>query len=212
VVAAASVWADDADLLNAATQKAFDEVKASLEKAIAGKPEVAAVKRVGVGPLENDKNNATALLKSALTKTPFNVVLTNEAELTPLLDEFARQVRAKDIILKETAHKLRLQGVDAVLFGGIEKSTVETVKDNAQEGKRATVRILLNLASVAEQNPGSLIWSEQISGSAGDLHAVSFETRAQAFIHEYRIALIIVAVILGLLVLARLYRRAIRPR
>lgn len=208
LLVAAVGYADEADLLNAATINALDEAQASLEQA----PKVdAAIKRIGVATVEGDVSNVTDLVKSMLTKTEFDVVLTSDADWGPLLDEFARQVKRKDIILKETAHKLRVQGVDAVLFGAVEKSGVEQVKDKAGRGQRATVRVMLSLASLAEENPGSLLWSEQFSGTAEDITPFTLEEKVLVFAKESRLLLGVLVALLVAFIFVTIVRRLMRP-
>jgi len=208
VLGAGTGWADDEDLLHDATMNALEQVLSSLEQS----EKVAAVKRIGVVDIEGDTVNAVALAKTALTKTRFDVILTNDQDWGPLLTEFARQVKRGDIINPETAHSLRAQGVDAVLYGSIDKKGVEQVQEGALEGKRATVRMLLNLASLAEENPGSLLWSEVIKGTSDDLSQVSPETQVVSFLKNYRLFVSAGAVIVVLLVLWRMYRGMVTPR
>lgn len=190
------VGADDVDLVNAAGVKALDNAKASIARA----EKLKDVKRVGVASLEGDASNLTALVKSMLTKTNYDVVLTNDADWGPLLDEFARQVKREDLMLKETAHELRVQGVDAVLYGTVEKAGVEPMNEGLWRGQQATVRLMLNVASVSESNPGSLLWSEQVTGTASARRSVSPVVLAAA------------GGLVVLLLIAWLYRRAVTPR
>jgi len=190
------VGADDADLVNEAGVRALDSARASLAAAAKLKD----VKRVGVASLEGDTSNLTALVKSMLTKTNYDVVLTNDADWGPLLDEFARQVKREDLMLKETAHELRVQGVDAVLYGTVEKAGVEPLNEGFWRGQQATVRLMLNVASVSEANPGSLLWSEQVTGTADARRSVS------------PIVLAAIGGVVVLLLVAWLYRRAVTPR
>ncbi len=206
------VWgaaaADEADLLNAATLDALDAAKASLAQA----SKVEGVTRVGVATLENDPGNVTALVQSMLTKTAFDVVLTSDVDWGPLADEFVRQVKREDIILQETAHELRVQGVDALLFGTVEKADVEAIQESGQEGQRATVRLMLNLASLAEENPGSLLWSEQVEGAVEELTPLAPADRVAVFIVSHRFALIVLGAFLVFLLVVAAYRRAATPR
>jgi len=204
-------YGDGGDLVNAAARKAVDSVKGSLAQATNGKPALAAVKRIGVATIEDDTCNVTGLLKSMLTNTAFDVVLTTDNDWGPLLDEFARQVKREDLILKETAHSLRVQGVDAVLFGNVEKLGTEPVNREAEQGTRATLRVFLSLASVAEENPGSLLWSEQITGMAEDLHPLTWDERVRNFVATNQILVIAVGGLVVLVLLAWLYRRATTP-
>jgi len=196
LVTTPAAMADDADLLNEAGLAALESARESL----AGAEKMQDVKRIGVAVLEGDNSNLTALLKSMLTKTDYDVVLTSDADWGPLLDEFARQVKREDLMLKETAHELRVQGVDAVLYGTVDKAGVENVNEGFWRGQEATVRLMLNVASVSESNPGSLLWSEQISGTAEARRSVS------------PIVLVAAGGVVFLLLLAWLFRRAATPR
>jgi len=208
VLGAGAGWADEEDLLHDAAMNALEKVRVSLEQA----EKVSGVNRIGVVALEGDTVNASALAKTALTKTRFDVVLTNDKDWGPLLDEFARQVKRGDIINPETAHSLRVQGVDAVLYGSIEKTNVEQVREGGQEGMRATVRMLLNLASLAEENSGSLLWSEVITGTGDDLTEASPETQLVLFLKKYRLYLIAGGAVVVLLILWRMYKIMVTPR
>lgn len=203
------VFADDADLLNEATLEALETAQTSLEKA----PKVGTdINRIGVATFEGDPSNVTDLVKSMMTKTEFNVVLTNDVDWGPLLDEFARQVKRADLMIAETAHELRVQGVDAVLYGAVEKAAVEPVQEGGRQGRRATVRVLLNLASLSEENPGSLLWSEQVTGTAETLEPLPTDARVVTFFQRNRIIGIILIGVVVVVILGMLLRRATRPR
>ncbi len=196
------------DVLNDAIMNALASARESLEHSEG----LTSITRIGVARIEGEGQDVTALVRSVLTKTEFEVVLTDDADWAPLLDEFARQVKREDIILKETAHELRVQGVDAVMFGTVERADVGPLGEPGRPGERATVRLLLNVASVREENPGTLVWSEQISGTAESTGPVSFEGQAIGFFMRYRITLIAVIVILALLLAWIAVRRATMPR
>ena len=198
--------ADQSDLLNFAVRSAVDSAKTSLEQARSAKPEVKAVKRVGIATFGGDPSNVTALMKSVLTKTDLNVVLTSDADWGPLLDEFARQVKREDLILKETAHKLRVQGVDAVIFGTVEKSSVDVSK------QKSSVRVLLNMASTSEANPGSQIWSEQITGTGDGWDTVNLGEKALVLLVRHWITAVFAGGFICLLILIQMYRYAVTPR
>ncbi len=204
----APAWADDADLLNSAVNAALAQAQASIGAA----EKLNGVSRIGVATLESDMENVTDLVKTMLTKTSLNVVLTNDADWAPLLDEFARQVRREDLMLEDTAHKLRVQGVDAVLYGTVEKSGVEDVRTDDESGRRATVRLMLNIASLSEENPGSLLWSEQVEGSAEALEALAPEEQLVSMFVTYRMVFVLLGGVFVLWLLFVLYRRAITPR
>lgn len=202
----AGAWADDEDLLNDATVKALELARISLEQS--GKVE--GVKLIGVATLEGDEVNASRLAKTVLTKTRFDVVLTDDKEWGPLLDEFARQKKREQIIDEATRYELNAKGVDAVLYGAVEKALVETVEEKDRQGRQATVRMLLNLASLSEG--GKLIWSEQLTGIAEDVAESSAETKVLVFAKEYRLFLVAAAVVVALLVLWRMYKVMVTPR
>ena len=200
-------WGDDESLLNQATAKALESARASL----AGNSAFPNVARIGVAQLNDDETNVTALLKSMLTKSPYDVVLTSDSDWGPLLDEFARQVKREDLMKDDTVHELRAQGVDAVLYGTVERASVEQVTTPDLEGPRATVRMLLNLASLSEEHPGSLLWSEQVTGTVSDLKPINADKRLIGLFAEYRLVVVALAVLLTLLLLIRLFRYATTP-
>ncbi len=200
-------YAADEDLLNRAVIEAATAARTSL----VGAEKAEGIARIGVAALDGDSVTATKLLQSELTKTDFDIVLTSDVEWGPLLDEFARQLKREDIILEETAHELRVQGVDAVLYGSVERAEVESVITEDEEGRRATVRLMLSLASVSEGNPGSLLWSEQVTGQAEDLAPAALDTRIGTYVERYWPVLGVIAALIGVAIAYLLYRRAIRP-
>jgi len=201
-----------ADLLNDAAVQAVEAARTSLMQV----PKPEGVQRIGVAKLANDPSNVTDLLKAALTKAAYDVVLTDNADWPPLWKEFERQMLADDMMVEKTAQDLHVQGVDAVLYGTVEKSAVAKVKEDGKEGERATVQILLKLANLSKEDPGpgGLIWSEQVTGTAEDLKPIptAWEDGFLAFVRAYRIPLGAVAVLVVLFVLWRVYKRAVTPR
>lgn len=208
IVAVGNAAAQANDALNGAMVNALAIARQSLEQADG----LENIERIGVARIQGAGQDVTALVQSVLTKSEFDVVLTDDADWAPLLDEFARQVKREDIILKETAHELRVQGVDAVVFGTVEKADVEALDEPGRQGERATARLLLNMASVREENPGSLIWSEQVTGTAVSAVPKNFEDQAMGFFVRYRLALIATGVVLALVLAWMVFRQATRPR
>lgn len=209
---AATLGIAQANVLNDAANAALEKAQADLEAARADRPALANAGRLGVAKLEDDTHGITPLVRSMLTRTEFDVVLTQDADWAPLVDEFARQVKRQDIIVAETAHELRVQGVDAVLFGTVQEATVEAAEEGGQTGQRAQVRLMIEIASLAEENPGSLLWSVQVEGSAVDLEPMSTEEQARSFFERNRILVIVLAVVIGIGVLYFLARRVTAPR
>lgn len=207
LVMAASV--DTGDLLNTAAQDAVRMVQESLDAAPRIGPDI---KRIGVATLDGDTVRVTPLLRSSLTESRFDVVLTQDGDWAPLLDEFARQVKREDIMVKDTAHELRVQGVDAVLFGTVEKARAERVREGSQGGQRATVRLMVTLASLDEGNPGSILWSRQVTGTAEDLGPLTGFDWVVALGQDYPAPVVLLGALLALFVLASLFRQATRPR
>lgn len=208
LVVVGNAMAQPDDALNDAIMNALASARESLEHSEG----LTGITRIGVARIEGEGQDVTALVRSVLTKTDFQVVLTDDADWAPLLDEFARQVKREDIILKETAHELRVQGVDAVVFGTVETAEVAPLDDPARKGEQATVRLLLNVASVSEETPGTLVWSEQVTGIAESAGPIDFEGRAVGFFVRYRIALIAVGAVLALVLAWFAVRRATTPR
>jgi hypothetical protein len=206
-----------ADLVNDAQLDALAQARESLMSARSERPAVGAVVRIGVVELDGDDGSLTPLLKSQMTKTDFDVVLISDDDLAPLLDEYLRQYKRSDLIVNtETAHELRQQGVDAILFGRADPAVVEPFTESGRQGERARVRMLLYLASLAEENPGSLIWSEQVTGLAEQASAATLDERLRRFYAENRLAILIsasvAAVLIVLWLLRSIYRNAVRPR
>jgi hypothetical protein len=198
------------DLINEAIKTALDQARTSIEAS----PKLEGVKRIGVATLEGEPGVVTDLIKAMLTTTAYDVVLTSDADWGGLLDEFARQVKREDLIIKETAHELRVQGVDAVLYGVVEKAEVAAAEEAGKAGQRATVRLLLNIGSLSKENPGSLLWSEQFTATADDLAEIEVEPETQmvAFMVRWRIPLFALVALLAFFVLWRLYKAGIQPR
>lgn len=151
----------DPEILNRASIEAMENARVLLEEQIVRKEELGRVKRIGVATIADDQGKVIEHLKNMLVKTPFDIVLINDVEWGHLLDEFARQQMRDDLILTETAHELRVQGVDAVLWGSLDAFEVADFQHGADMGRQATVRVQLTLASAMEHNPGSLLWSDE---------------------------------------------------
>ena len=194
----------DEDLLDAAVDEALEKVLASLKQA----PKTAGITRIGLAYLDGDIYNLTKRLQIAATKTRFDIVLTDDAECGPLLDEFSRQVRRADLIDPDTAHELRVHGVDAVLFGTIDRYDVVDVQENLFKGRQATVRMLLEMGSVVENAPFHVIWGEDVSASVDNLAEGD-----RAFAHLRRQWIIVAAVVglIFLLLAVGVIRRMRRP-
>lgn len=201
------VWAENSDLLNKAAVKALESAKDSLAQATKAQN----IKRIGVANLEGDTAHLSALLKSVMTKTDFDIVLTSDADWGPLLDEFYRQTIREKLVVPETAHQLRVQGVDAVMYGTVEKAAVENLNENGMTGPRATVRMILNLASLSESNPGSMVWSEQVTGTEEQLQ-FDWGAWLTGLVLQYRYFLYAFGVLFILFIVWLGYRRAITPR
>jgi len=201
LVAQADTVQSDDDLLNEATIAARQDAGQKLE---AQAPRLEGVERIGVATIEGDTTNVSGHIKIMLTQTQYDVVLIKDVEWGHLLDEFARQKVRDDIINPETAHELRVQGVDAVLWGNVEKAEVEQIREGGKEGPRAIVRAMFSLASTAEENPGSLLWQYQAEGISDDLLTLSLENRIREIIKNSPTILMIVGglVVVVLLLLA----------
>ena len=172
------------------------------------RPKTAEVKRIGLAYLDGDAYNLTKRLQIAATKTRFDIVLTDDEECGPLLDEFARQVRRADIIDPDTAHELRVHGVDAVLFGSVDRYDVVDVQENVFKGRQATVHLLLELGSVVENAPFHVIWGEDLSASVDNL---AEGDRAVAYLRRQWIIVAAVVGVIFLLLVVGVIRRLRRP-
>ncbi|MBN2310089.1 MAG: hypothetical protein JXR94_14035 [Candidatus Hydrogenedentes bacterium] len=195
---------DGTSLLDQATEDAFAQFLAAVENA----PKAGNIKRIGVAYLDGDTGTMTDLLQIYATKSRFDIVLTSDEDCGPLLEEWARQAKRDYIIDPDTAHALAAHGVDAVLHGTVE-AKVEDVKGALFSGKRATVKLMLKLGSVSEENPGHLVWGEDIRAvrderSPGDLFIEQ--------LYKNKVLVIAVGCVLVLFVLFLLYRMAVRPR
>lgn len=207
LVAAGGGVTQPGEAVNEAVMNALATARESIEQSDG----LDGIVRIGVAQVDGAGYDVTALVQSAFTKTRFDVVLTEETDLKPLLDEFARQFREEDIILKETAHELRSQGVDAVVFGTVEQVDVKELDEPDRKGEQATVRVLLNMASVREENPGSLVWSEQITAEGDRSDPRDFEDKVARYARSYRLALAAVGAVFLLLLFWLFLRRLTRP-
>ena len=203
----------DSELLNDATVVAMNNAAESLSDRIGSSKPLKAIKRIGVANVANDQGKVIDHLKSMLTGVDFDfdVILINDVEWGPLLDEFQRQSMRDDIIIKDTAHELRVQGVDAVLWGSVDAFEAMDVVDGAEEGRRATARVQLTLASTMENNPGSILWTFEAKGVVDTLRSTNDAKIKQAY-KDNSILVMGAGVLIGLIIVFMGFKRLTTPR
>lgn len=232
---AAGATAQGSKLVDDAIQEAMAEAKASLESA----EKMAGAERIGVAVLRDDNDDVRGFVRMMVTNSKYDLVLTKEQELLPLMEEFARMMedhydllKRRDELLEgqaetteailaptgdpgelpKTANDLALHGVDAVIFGQVREVREETVADGRQQGQRATARIWLHAAGCQPDKAGILVWDGLFEGTAEDLQPLTRDEQLRGVLRGNTILLGIVAAIVVLLVLWVLFRRATMPR
>ena len=88
----------------------------------------------------------------------------------------------------------------------VEKSAVDTGK------QKAAVRVLFNMASAMENNPGSLIWGEQVTGESDGWKSLNLGEKALVLWYRNKITGTFIGALLGAVVILGLYRRVVTPR
>lgn len=145
-----SAYADETS--DKAAQEAITKAMDSLSA-----QEFPEVVRIAVVPLRNDPDKAiTDILKIAVTKTKYDIILRDDEEWAELLKNIEWETRREDIMNPDTVKELGgILGVDALLYG--------TVKEIDEAFIRTKVRLNLNLANV---QTGQLLWGEMVEGEA----------------------------------------------
>ena len=145
-----SAYADETS--DKAAQEAITKAMDSLSA-----QEFPQVERIAVLPLRNDPDKAiTDILKIAVTKTKYDIILRDDEEWAELLRNIEWETRREDIMNPDTVKELGgILGVDALLYG--------TVKEIDEAFIRTKVRLNLNLANV---QTGQLLWGEMVEGEA----------------------------------------------
>lgn len=213
LVCGAALWAGAQDkLLSSAAGAASGALEKNLSAALESDADLQAVERLGVAPLAGDEANLAERLRMGADKAGFNVVLIDEKAWNTLASEYERQFRREDLIKPETREKLAVQGVDALLFGTIERQEIVPVNEDGQVGRQAEVALLLEIASLTEENPGGLLWSGEIVGTSQELGRAPLQQRIVDWVQRN---VLIAAVLGGVLVLMLAYwvlRQASTPR
>lgn len=193
------------DVLNEATKKAADTVA---QKIAAEAKEKETVERVAVARFQNDPGNSADLLKAAVSKTEFDVILREDDEWAKLLAEYERQVRHGDIMPPETVHKLEELGVDALIWGDVELAKVSPFQDEHKKGDRAEFRAIAKLSNLK----GHLLWSDQVEEVVEEAKLLTPDELASSWVQGKKIILYGAVGILILLLVFTVFKRATTPR
>jgi len=191
------------DLLNEATKQVADSAAEKMSAEAKGDLE-----RVAVVKFENDVGNFTELLKAAISKTDYDVILREDAEWANLLAEYERQVRRGDIMDPATVHKLEDQGVDGVVYGTVELARQIPFQTDQEKGTRAEVRVIANLASLN----GSLLWSDQVETSVQEAEPLTPSEMLPSWFERNQLYLYCAGGVVVLLLIISMLRRASAPR
>lgn len=210
VLVAQASRADDEKLINEAARIAVERAVESLVQQRESKESLRTLERIGIKHLEGDEWGITDLVKSMSVKLPYNIVLIEDSDWDVIIGEYERQERSDDIILPDTAENLRVQGVQAVLSGQVERADVTPPGEGTVAGPEATVRLQLNIVSLDESNPGSLLWQDQVTGVAQG--QVGLDGHLQSLWRNNPITLVAMVLLAGLLSAIILIRRLTTPR
>lgn len=133
-------------------------VQEAIERAIAKVGEQldstrhAEIKNIAVLPILGDEDGyATSVLKSAVTRTSYDLFTRSDETWQKLVAEIEWGERRKDIMAAETIKKFgRIEGVDAILFGKVWDRTVD------EQTRQARFKINVSLGEV---ETGRIVWS-----------------------------------------------------
>lgn len=159
------------------------------------------VKKVAVVPLRGDNDGyATTTLKSAITRTPYELFARDDAEWNDLLREIQWGVQREDVMDAETVKRFgRIKGVDAIMFG--------TIWDRSTNmwGTRGRVKLTVYLGEV---ETGRILWS---SGPVESDAYIHWSDAVTQFWRYPALLMVVIGVVFLFLVFAFILRRSFRP-
>jgi len=186
-------------------QKATDQ---SIEKALESlkQKNITELKNVAVMPIWGDEDHyITEVLKSAITKTNFNLFVRSDKEWDTLLSEMKWETLREDMMDTKTIQKFgKIQGVDGLIYG-----TVWHINNNLW-GTHSEVKFTINLADI---ETGQVLWS------SGPVMGESYISWGDAITRFWKYPFLLLGVIVGLIILLiilvivkRSIIRSMRPR
>lgn len=204
VVFAVLAQTNESELLNGAARAALDDLASTVQE-LHNSPDLQSVERIGLAASTYARSASSDLavdvnaeIESALNADGYDVV--SSRSLSDV-DAFVQQLSRRGNVDAETAAALREHGVDAVLWAAVERANVRTIADGSMTGPQADVRVRFNIASVGETNPGTILWSGEVSGESEQLRQMTLNERVEYWASERSNLLLGIGVILVLAML-----------